>query len=153
VMVQQVNGFPRLCESVAIWFCIFTDKTLIEIGNTLAAPGLVLATYALVRRYCSDAALSMGWGAALLLVPANYSQLRTSLIDVQVGFFLVAALHFATRPALRFKDAVAATGLLCLLVGSKGTALVWAPPIVLVLYVRLWLAAGKERRRAAVALA
>lgn len=152
VVVQQANGFPRLCQSVALFFCIFTDKTLIEIGNTLAAPGLLLATYALLRRFCPDPAARMGWAAALILVPAVHSQLRTTLIDVQVGFFLVAALHFATRPALRLRDALAATLCLVLLVGSKGTALVWAPPIAGVLYVRLWMAAGAGRRRAAVAI-
>jgi hypothetical protein len=152
VVVQQANGFPRLCQSVALFFCIFTDKTFIEVANTLAAPGLLLATYALVRRYCSDPVPCLGWSAALLLVPAIYSQLRTTLVDVQVGFFLVAAIHFATRPALRFEDALAGTLCLALLVGSKGTALVWAPPLVLVLYTRLWLSAGKERRRAALAL-
>lgn len=150
LVVQQANGFPRLCESVAIWFCIFTDKSLIEIGNSLAAPGLVLATYALARARSRDAVACMGWGAAVLLMPAMYSQLRTSLIDVQVAFFLVAALHFATRPVVGRREAAFGTLCLVLLLGSKGTALVWAPPLALVMYARLLAQAEKGRRRAAI---
>lgn len=152
LVVQQANGFPRLCESVAIWFCIFTDKSLIEIGNSLAAPGLVLATYALARARSRDAVACMGWGAAVLLMPAMYSQLRTSLIDVQVAFFLVAALHFATRPVVGPREAAFGTLCLVLLLGSKGTALVWAPPLAVVMYARLLLQAEKGRRRAALAV-
>lgn len=152
VVVQQVNGFPRLCQSLALWFVVFTDRTLIEIGNTLAAPGLMLSMYSLARRRGADAVSAMGWAAALLLTPAMYSQLRTALIDVQVGFFLVAALHFATRPVVRLREALVATLCLALLLGSKGTALVWAPPLALVVAVRLWRSAREGRRRAALAL-
>lgn len=147
VVVQQVNGFPRLCESVAIWFCIFTDRRLIEIGNSLAIPGLLLATYLLARARSRDAVAAMGWSAAMLWVPAIYSQLRTTLVDIQVGFFLLAAIHFATRPRVGRREALFGTGCLLLLLASKGTALVWAPPVAIVLYFRLFVQTEPGRRR------
>jgi hypothetical protein len=152
MVVQGVNGYPRLCESFALWFVIFTDKSLIEIGNTIAAPGLMLATYVIARRYASDRAPLIGWSSAILLMPAMLTQTRTSMIDVQVAFFLVAATHFATRPTLRMRDALTASLLLGLLVGSKSSALVWVPPLALVTYARLLSAQRKERLRQALAI-
>lgn len=136
VVVQQVNGFPRLCESLALWFCILTDRRLIELGNTLVTPGLVFVTYALAHRVCRDKVPCMGWGAALLLVPAVHSQIRTTLIDCQVAFFLLTAIYFATQMRLQARDVVACSLSLGLCLASKGTALVWGPPIAIVLLVR-----------------
>ncbi|MFO0585911.1 MAG: hypothetical protein U0441_00155 [Polyangiaceae bacterium] len=153
VVVQQVNGFPRLCESIALWFCIFTDRRLIEIGNSLAAPGLMVATYLLVRARSRDVAASLGWAAAMVWVPAIYSQLRTTLVDIQVGFFLLAALHFATRPRVGRREGMFGALCLVLLVASKGTALVWAPPIAIVLFVRLFLQTERGGRRAVIGMA
>lgn len=150
---QPVNGFPRLCESVALWFCIFTDRRLIEIGNSIAAPGLMVATYLLAKGRSRDAAACVGWGAAMLWMPAVYSQLRTSMIDAQVGFFLVAALHFATRPRVGRREALFGTLCLLLLLASKGTALAWAPPIAIALFFRLYTQTERASRRAVLGTA
>jgi len=136
VVVQQVNGFPRLCESLALWFCIFTDRRLIEIGNTLVAPGMIFMTYALAHRVCRDKVPCMGWGAAFLLIPAVHSQLRTTLIDCQVAFFLVSAIYFATQTRLMTRDVLACSLNLGLCLAAKGTGLVWCPPIAIILLVR-----------------
>ena len=126
--VQAVNGYPRRCESVGLWFVIFTDKTFIEIGNTLAAPALMWAFYAIARRF-GDRVIAMGWAAVTLLMPAMWTQLATSMIDVEVAFFLLSALYFCTRPRYRARDAVCATLAMLLVTGSKRTALVWVPPL------------------------
>jgi len=145
MVVQGTNGYPRLCEALALWLVVFTDKTLIELGNNLAAPGLMLAVFVLARRFCADRVIAMGWASAVLLMPAMNSQLRTPMIDVEVAFFLVAALYYATRPALTLTDGLAATLLLALTVGSKSSALVWVPPLALVAYGRLAWAHGRAQ--------
>jgi hypothetical protein len=152
MVVQGVNGYPRLCEAFALFFVVFADKSLVEIGNTAAAPGLMLATFAIGRRYCKDPVPLMGWAAAALLVPAMLTQLRTSMIDVQVVFFLLAAVHFATRPELRLVDAAAASLCMALVMGSKSSALAWVPPVAVVTYGRLLLAHRRERLGAALAV-
>src|SRR6202000_497341 len=96
MVVQCTTGYPRLCEAFALWFVIFTDKTLIEIGNTVAAPGLVLASYLLVRRFEPERASAMGRATRVLLMPAVLAPARTSMIDVEVQLFLTAAVLFAT---------------------------------------------------------
>lgn len=150
MVVQATNGYPRLCEALTLWFVVFTDKRLIEIGNTLAIPGLLLAVYVIARRYCADSVPLMGWSAALLLMPAVVTQTRTSMIDVQVAFFLLGAIHFATRPVFRLRDAVSATLCMVLLTGAKSNALTMVPPLALVTYARLLLTHGKTRLGAAV---
>lgn len=151
MVVQGTNGYPRLCEAFALWFVIFTDKSLVEIGNTIAAPGLMLAAFVLARRYSRDDVALLGWSAALVLMPAVITQTRTSMIDVEVAFFLLAAVHFATRMELRTGDVVAASLAMTLLVGSKSTALVWVPPIALVAYGRLLLAGPTKAAVAMIA--
>jgi len=153
MVVQGANGYPRLCEAFSLWFVVFTDKTLIEIGNTVAAPGLMLATFVLARRYCRDPVPAMGWSAVILLMPAMVSQLRSPMIDVEVAFFLLSALHYATRPTLRLRDAVAATLCMALVLGSKSSGLAWIPPLALVAYGRLWHAHRRERLGAVLAVA
>lgn len=136
MVVQCINGYPHLCQAFALWFVIFTDKSLIEIGNTLAAPGLMLATFVVARRYCADPVPLFGWSSALLLMPAVLTQTRTSMIDLQVCFFILAAMHYATRPVLREKDVVAASLCMILIAASKSTSLTLVPPLALVTYGR-----------------
>ncbi|MEP7121452.1 MAG: hypothetical protein ABJE95_11100 [Byssovorax sp.] len=150
MVVQATNGYPRLCEALALWFVVFTDKTLIEIGNTLVLPGLMLSVYVIARRYSKDPVPLVGWSAALVLMPAVITQTRSSMIDVEVAFFLVAAIHFATRPVLRLRDAVSATLCMVLITGSKSSALTLVPPLLLVTWARLLLAHVRTRRGAAL---
>ncbi len=150
-MVQQVNGYPRGAEAVPIWFCIFTDRTFIEIGNSLAAPWLVVAVFAIARRY-GDRVSAMGWGTVTLLIPALWSQMRHAYIDIEITFFVIAALHFATRMELRVVDVGLMLLAIALLVAGKGTGLVIAPPIALVAYVRLLMHHRKTRTWAALGL-
>lgn len=153
MILQGINGYPRFCESVALWFVIFTDRSLIEIGNTLAAPGLVLALYCLVKRYGSSRTTNMGWAACLLLMPSMLTQLRTTMIDVETTFFLLAAIHFVSRAPFRRADAIAAIGAITLAAASKSTGLVWGPPLLIVLVMRLFRTRSSVGRPANTALA
>ena len=70
-------------------------------------------------------------------MPAMLTQLRTSMIDVEVQFFLVAALFYATRAELDARAAALAWLFLALVMGSKSTALVWVPPLAILTTARL----------------
>ncbi len=142
--VQATNGYPRLCEAISMWFVIFTDRTLVELPNILAAPPMLLCAYAIARRY-GDRLTAMGWTSVLLLMPQTWVQLCQVYIDVAVGFFALAAIYFASRPEYRIRDALYATLALALLMGTKQSALVMVPPIAFVAYLRLVL--GHVRRR------
>jgi hypothetical protein len=86
-------------------------------------------------------------------MPAMLTQLRTSMIDVQLAFFLVAATHYATRPVLRLRDAAAAALCMALVLGSKSSGLASVPPLFLVTFGRLLLRERRLRLGAALGLA
>lgn len=138
-VIQATNGYPRLCEAFALFFVLFTDKTFIEIGNTFAAPGLLFVTFALCRRYNPSPVPALGWSAVIFLMPAVVTQLRTSMIDVEVAFFLIAAVYYATHPSFAFRDALVASLAMALLAGAKSSAVVWVPQLALLTYGRLLL--------------
>jgi hypothetical protein len=136
LLAQTINGYPKLGEAFSLWFVIFTDKTLIELGSSLAAPGLLLAVYLLIRRYTPDRAACIGWASVVLLVPAISSQLRTTMIDVELWLFALGAIYFATRTRLRPRDAALALLAGAMVLGTKSTGLVLVPPVVLLLCAR-----------------
>jgi 4-amino-4-deoxy-L-arabinose transferase-like glycosyltransferase len=147
--VQATNGYPHAAEALALWFVIFTDKTLMELPNVLAAPALMLVAYALARRY-GDAITAIGWACVLIFVPQAWAQLCQTYIDLEVAFFALVAIYFATRPTYRVHDAWWATLGAALLIGSKGTGLVMVPPILLLAYTRLVIVHWRGRRLAAI---
>jgi len=143
--VQSINGYPRVCEAVSLWFVAFTDRSLIEVPNNLGAIGLIWSTYLIARRY-ADRVTAMGWACVLFLMPATWSQICHCYLDVQVGFFLVAATHFATRPTMRVRDALLAMAAMALALEAKTPSIVWVPPIALVAAGRLVAQQWRARR-------
>jgi hypothetical protein len=129
--LQHVNGFPRVCEALNLWFVIFTDRRLIELPNSVMGMPLMLAVYAIAHRY-ADRRAAMGWACAILLMPGVVLQLASTYIDVHVAALFLGALVFCTRPELRLRDAWIAAVWLGLLAGSKGMALAWVPLLGLV---------------------
>jgi hypothetical protein len=148
---QAVNGYPKLGEALGIWLTIFTDRTLVELPNVLAAPAMMIAVYALARRY-GDHLAAMGWAAVALLMPQIWAQLCQVYIDIEVAFFAVAAIYFATRPAYRVVDALWATLAMALVMGCKHSALAMVPPIAFVAYLRLLLGHVRARPVATIGL-
>lgn len=148
--VQATNGYARLGEAVSLWFVIFTDKTFIELPNTLAAPPLLLALYVMSRRTL-DRLGAMAGVPVLLMIPALWTQMRSTYVDVEVGLYAVAAIHFATRPVYRVRDAVCATLAMALFVGAKLSGLAWVPPMALFVYGRLLWHHGRARIVASLA--
>jgi hypothetical protein len=134
--VQSTNGYPRLCESLSLWFCIFTDRSLIEIVPELAMPALLLCVFALARRF-TDRVAAMGWSMVLFFVPHVWHGLCSTYLDIDVALFALTAMYYASRPAYRVRDCVIASLGLALVVASKGSGLLWAPPIALIAYGRL----------------
>jgi hypothetical protein len=134
--VQAANGYPHLCEAMTIWFVIFTDKTLVELPNDLAAPAMMLAAYVLVRPF-GDRRTAIAWACVLVLVPQAWAQLCQTYIDVEVAFFAIAAIAFAIKRDATLRDGWIVTLALLLLLGSKSSSLTTVPPIALISWGRL----------------
>ncbi|MDP9001385.1 MAG: hypothetical protein M3O46_14885 [Myxococcota bacterium] len=135
--VQKINGYPRLCEMTQLWFVIFTDRRLIDMVGYVAAPALALGAYVLAQRYLHDTVVAIGFACALVLMPACVRLLGSTYVDAHNAAFVVAGVHFATRPSLRLRDAMLAAICLALAVGSKSMALVPVGILSLVVVARL----------------
>jgi hypothetical protein len=135
--VESVNGYPRLGETISLWFCIFTDKTLVEIPPAIASPPLILVVFALARRF-TDRVTAMACAAVLFFVPHVWHELCSSYIDTPLAFFALSAMYWATRPPrARVRDAWLAALGMAMVVATKGSGLLWVPPIALLAYGRL----------------
>jgi hypothetical protein len=132
-----------------LWLVIFTDRRLADLANILFAPAIAAAGYVLARRHQSRV-LAMGWGVALLLVPACAMYLHTTYVDPQNAALVLGAVVYATTPRPRLADGLLAGLGLGLSIGSKGLALISVPIIGLVGAVSLLRAHWITRRRAAI---
>ncbi len=128
------NGYPKLAESLSLWFVVFTDKTLMELPATLFAPPLMLATYALAARFV-DRVAAVGFAVVLLLVPHSWRQFCSTYNDMEMAFFLIAATYYASRADHRPADTSMCTVALALAASTKTTWLVFVPPLAAVAYV------------------
>jgi hypothetical protein len=124
--LENVNGVPRLCETMSLWFVLFTDRRLIEAPNSvIAAPMLMLGFYCIARRHTRTLTGATGWAAALYLMPASLLQMRSTYVDVYVAAFFLAGLHYSTRPEMRLRDGWMAGLCLGMLGASKALGLPW----------------------------
>ena len=134
---QKVNGYPRFCEMIQLWFVIFTDRRLIELPNSLIAPGFMYATYLIARRYTRDVVSCMAWATVAMIMPNASYLLQTTYVDLHVALFVLAGTYYATRPEYRLVDAWLAAVCITLAIGSKYLALPAAGIILLIALTRL----------------
>lgn len=150
ISLQKVNGYVRLGEMTQLWLVIFTDRRLADIANLLFAPAIAAGVYVLTRRYTS-AVLAMGWGVAVLLMPACLSLLHSTYVDPQAAALMLAALVFATKSQPRVRDTWLAVFGLTMAVGSKALSLIALPTTAAVAIFYLVRAHGRHRRRSVIA--
>jgi hypothetical protein len=148
--LEYVNGFPRVCEMMNLWFVIFTDRRMVDLVHDAMAPQLVVSVYVMCRRVGADRWTALAWGCAFFFIPSMVLELKTTYMDLHVAALLLGALALATRPALRLTDAAIASLALGLLGGAKGHALIYVPVLgALALGRLLW----QHRTRLAPAVA
>lgn len=149
--LQLVDAFPRMAENLTLWFVAFWDRRVIELGQILVAPILLLSAYLVFRRFVASATVAVGMACGLFLMPAVVLQLRSTLVDVFFASFVAAALFFTTRGGLRARDVWMAGLCLGLALGSKVSGLFVVPVLGAVALARI--GAGEvavPRRRLAV---
>ena len=147
--LQKVNGYVRLGEMTQLWMVIFADRRLADITNLLFAPMIAASVYLLARRTTS-AVMAMGWGVAVLLMPACANLLHGTYVDPQNAALLLGGIVFATLRAPRLRDAWLAALGLALAIGSKGLSLVPVPVAAVIGAVSLLHTHWRSQRRAAL---
>jgi hypothetical protein len=133
--VQGNNGYPRLLELFTLWFVFFTDRTLMELPVAMFTMPLMLVTYAITRRYAMRVH-AMALAVVVMLMPHVWHTLCSTYNDVEVAFFLSAALYYTSRPVFRTPHAILAIVAMTLVIGSKVTWLTFVPPIAIFTLVR-----------------
>jgi hypothetical protein len=133
----KINGYPRMCQMTQLWFGLLSDRRLIELPNVLFGPALICATYKLSLRFSRTTTLAVGWGAALLAMPANAHLMQTTLVDPHTSALVLASAHFTLRRPLAKPHVVLASLALGLAVGGKVLTLVPVGVLLSILCVRV----------------
>ncbi|HEY2903744.1 MAG TPA: hypothetical protein VGL59_24380, partial [Polyangia bacterium] len=148
--LQKVNGYVRLGEMTQLWMVIFWDRRLADIANLLFAPAIAASVYVLVRRYAGTVT-AIGWGVAVILMPACASLFHSTYVDPQNAGLLLGGIVFATVDRPRLRDAWLAAVGLALAIASKGLCLISVPVTGAVAAVILLRTHRGHRRPAAIA--
>jgi hypothetical protein len=151
--LQKINGYPSLCELTQAWFVIFTDRRIVDVANALYTPALALCGYVLAYRRSREQVLAIGWGLAVALLPAALREIQSTFVDAEGAVFVVAGVHFATRPEYRLRDAAVTALCVTLAVASKSTSLAPAGVTTIIALARLVRLHARPRPRATFALA
>ena len=100
--LQKVNGYVRLCEMTQLWLVIFADRRLADLTNLLFAPAIAAATYVMARRYTTRV-LAIGWGIAVVLMPACSTYLQSTYVDPQNAALVLGGVVFSTARSAAFE--------------------------------------------------
>jgi Dolichyl-phosphate-mannose-protein mannosyltransferase len=151
--------YPANAELVFTWPVLFleTDAIVDSVQVGFAVLG-ALATGGIARSAGLSRAGAAAAGALFAVTPAVLTQAPTNYADVMVAACVVAALHSLTRFAVTgVPERLVVAGLAAgIVLGIKGTGILWAAALVLVALV-LVARAGRSgrlpRRGAALAVA
>lgn len=135
--LAPIAGYPRMAESLSLFFVMFLDRRLIELPGSPMLLVITLAAYTMMRRWVPSRSTAIGLATGLALLPGIVLQLRSTYIDtVALGFFVIA-LAFSTRPDLRSCDVVLAAITIGMVGASKSTGFLLAPVMTAVLLARV----------------
>lgn len=144
-VVEQVNGFPRTCEYLALIAAILDGKRFMDLVPSAVSPIAILAFYVLLRRVMKDRSAAVAAACALFLIPAIVLQLRSTYVDIEYTICFAACCHFVTRSKLDQSHAWITALAIGLLGGMKVTGLLLAPPLLGIWCLRVFAASWKER--------
>jgi hypothetical protein len=125
IHLEWVNGYPRTSEHLMLWATIFGDRRLIDGVPSVMALLSLLAFVCMARTHGNWPIGAVGFGCVLLTIPGVILQMRSTYIDVTVLAGYLAALHYATRPDFRSRDAWSLALALGFLGGTKATGLAY----------------------------
>jgi hypothetical protein len=149
--LDPVAGYPKMAESLALFFVMFADRRLIEIPPDPMLLVVMLGAYVVLRRWVPSRATAMGLASGLVLLPGIALQLRSTYIDTVACGFFVVALAFATRDPLRIRDTMLAAFAIGVVGASKSTGFLLGPVMAAVLVLRVLVQVPDLRRKLAVA--
>lgn len=147
-VLEQVNGFPRTCEYLALTAALFDGKRFMDLVPTVVSPIAILAFYVAMRRFMKDRSVTIALACGLYLVPAIVLELRSTYVDIEYALCFAACCHFVTRPKMDLAHAWLCVLAIGLLGGLKVTGLLLAPPLLALWFLRASATGFEQRRKA-----
>lgn len=95
---QVINGYTRLGEITQTWWALFGGRRVVDVSNFVFIPMFMGAMHGIAARFTRDRALPIAWAVALMLLPATMRQLKSTMVDVEAGALVLAAIYFVTHP-------------------------------------------------------
>ena len=103
--LEMVNGYARGTENLMLWVSILYDRRLIDSVPSFAFLMAALATYVIARRHNATRSAATSIAVIAVTIPGAALQLRSTYVDLAMMAATLTALHFASRPQLRIRDA------------------------------------------------
>jgi hypothetical protein len=142
---EWVNGYPRFAENLMLWMVAFWDRRLVDGVPSVMGMVVMLGTYVLARRFTASRSVALAAGAVIVTIPGALLQMRSTYIDLIVLAVFLPALHFATRPGFRKRDAWLAGISIALFASTKANAPLFAGFLMLAALVSTIAACRRER--------
>jgi hypothetical protein len=138
--VRQVGSGPN-AEILQAWTMLITGTDRwVELVQWTALVGLALTTYSGARLLRFGVAASAFAAALFVILPMPILQSTTTQNDLVVSFFIAAAAFFAVRGARdrHVGDLAVAGAAVGLAIGTKGTALLAGPALLVIVVCAVW---------------
>ena len=134
---RQLGSAPNAEFMIAWIYALLGTDLLAFVVQWISLLGLGVGIFSMARLLKFAAGPSAFAAALFVILPQPIMQSTTTQNDLVVSFFLVAAMFFLTRAARDqcWPDCVVGAAAFGLAVGTKGTALIAAPGILLVVVV------------------
>jgi alkaline phosphatase D len=142
---QYVNGYPRLGEYLQLWMVVAGEREWIDGATAFMGVALLVATYAIMRRFARGPLDALGYALAMVMMPGVALQFRSTLIDVTMVAFAAAGMWFAIRPVLRARDVIASAIVLGMLAGTKASGALLAALYGIMIAARALAGAARDR--------
>lgn len=150
--LQRINGFPRFCQMMQLWFAAFTGRTFVEWPNIFSHVLAVSSTYALLRKVEVQKSAAITWAFSFSVTPGVVRLTDGIMVDVHTSALTFAAAALVLVPSISWRTSVLASCAIGVLVGTKYTSLSVAFVLSVLLIVRMWPLAKELSSRRATAL-
>ncbi|MCP4500241.1 MAG: hypothetical protein GY822_09810 [Deltaproteobacteria bacterium] len=135
--LQRINGVPRFCHHIQLWFAMFTGREHVEFANILAHPIVVIGLYGIMRKLNVERLTALLWAFSWPLMPGVVRLTAAIMVDVHGAALCTVAAYLVLVPQLSVARSFLAAFAIGLTVGTKYHIIVITFIFALALCIRL----------------
>ena len=141
--LQRINGMPRFCHLMQLWFAIFTGRTFVEMPNLLAHGLAACSIYGMARHVGVQKSAAIAWGMCFTLSPGVLRLTDVILVDTHAAAIVLAAVYCVVVSRWTVAGAMVAAIATGLIVGTKYHLVPLAVALSLVIALRTMAMRGE----------